>query len=387
MTSPRSLRYSPNSRWLGWPPPWPGAAAADRSIAATYGVGVSSSQMIDWNVAASTATRWVRPGPQVSLPEARKVVAELREQAAAVAEPVRAVTGLPGDDDGGQVAVVDRPGWIKSNITGFEVVLDPLVEHMQDIGAAPLAGSVLTAVGSRVTGMQAGLILAYLASRVLGQYELFLPPDPDLPADDAPPGRLTLVAPNIVMVERELGVDPHDFRRWVCLHEETHRTQFTAVPWLRGYVQRQMTEFLLASDLDPAAILKRLRAAADAVAGAVRGADDSESLIEAIQTPRQREILDRLTCVMTLVEGHGDYVMDAVGPRVVPSVAEIRERFNARRGTAGRMEKAIRRILGIDLKMKQYAQGSTFVRTVVDEAGMAVFNRVWTSPETLPTVE
>ena len=121
------------------------------------------------------------------------------------------------------------------------------------------------------------------------------------------------------------------------------------------------------------------------MAGAVRGADDSESLIEAIQTPRQRGILDRLTCVMTLVEGHGDYVMDAAGPRVVPSVAEIRERFNARRGTAGRMEKAIRRILGIDLKMKQYAQGSRFVREVVDEAGMAVFNKVWASPQTLPT--
>jgi len=290
---------------------------------------------------------------------------------------------MPGDDDGGKVAIVDRPGWIRANITGFQVVLDPLVERMQEIGAAP-GGSVLTAVGSRVTGMQAGLILAYLASRVLGQYELFLPPDPDLPAADAPPGRLTLVAPNIVMVERELDVDPHDFRRWVCLHEETHRTQFTSVPWLRPYVQQQMSDFLLASDLDPASILDRLRAAADAVAGAVRGGD-GDSLIEAIQTPRQREILDRMTAVMTLVEGHGDYVMDAVGPEVVPSVAEIRAKFTARRGSAGRMEQAIRRILGIDLKMKQYEQGSRFVRTVVAEAGMPAFNKVWTSPDTLPT--
>jgi coenzyme F420 biosynthesis associated uncharacterized protein len=343
--------------------------------------------MIDWNVATSTAIRWVRPGPQVSLTEARKVVAELREQAAAVAEPVREVTGLPGDDDGGKVAIVDRPGWIRANITGFEVVLDPLVEHMQDIGAAPPVGSVLTAVGSRVTGMQAGLILAYLASRVLGQYELFLPPDPDVRAEDAPPGRLTLVAPNIVMVERELGVDPSDFRRWVCLHEETHRTQFTSVPWLRPYVQRQMTEFLLASDLDPASILNRLRAAADAVSGAVRGGDGA-SLIEAMQSQRQREILDRLTSVMTLVEGHGDYVMDAVGPAVVPSVEQIRAKFNARR-TSGtnRLEQAIRRILGIDLKMRQYQQGAAFVRAVVGEAGMETFNRVWTSPETLPTKE
>ena len=157
---------------------------------------------------------------------------------------------------------MDRPGWIRANVDGFRVVLDPLVEHMRERGTAPPAGSVITAVGSRVTGMQAGLILAYLAGRVLGQYELFLPPDPDAPepgAADAPAGRLTLVAPNIVMVERELGVDPHDFRRWVCLHEETHRTQFTSVPWLRPYVQQQMTEFLLASDLDPASILDRLR--------------------------------------------------------------------------------------------------------------------------------
>src|SRR6202012_5216806 len=181
-------------------------------------------------------------------------------------------------------------------------------------------------------------------------------------------GRLTLVAPNIVMIERELGVDPHDFRRWVCLHEETHRVQFTSVPWLRGYVQGMMTEFLLASDLDTMAILERLRSAAGAVAGAGRGGE-GESLVETMQTPAQRALLDKLTSVMTLVEGHGDYVMDAVGPQVVPSVAEIRERFSHRRGSAGRVEQILRRILGIDLKMKQYEQGSRFVSTVVAAAG------------------
>jgi len=339
--------------------------------------------MIDWDLAISTGVRWARPGPQVSLSEAREVVAELRVLAATVAEPVREVTGMASAQDGGWVAVVDRPGWIRANVDGFRVVLDPLAQHLREKGTPP-GGALIGAVGSRVGGVQAGLILAYLAGRVLGQYELFLPPDPDAPDGQAPAGRLTLVAPNILMIERELRVNPHDFRRWVCLHEETHRTQFTAVPWLRGYVQEQMTEFLLASDLDPATVLNRLRSAAGAVAGAVRDGE-GESLIEAIQTPRQREILDRLTSVMTLVEGHGDYVMDAVGPRVVPSVAQIRERFNARRGSAGRVEKAIRRILGIDLKMKQYAQGSRFVKTVVDEVGMDAFNKVWTSPDTLPT--
>jgi coenzyme F420 biosynthesis associated uncharacterized protein len=338
--------------------------------------------MIDWELAVSTGIRWARPGPQVGLTEARRTVAELRELARTVAEPVQEVTGMISAEEVGRVAVVDRPGWIRANVDGFRVVLEPLVDQLRS-GNNQAPGGFLAGVGSRFTGVQAGLILAYLSGRVLGQYELFLPPS-DNDADST--GRLTLVAPNIVMVERELGVDPHDFRLWVCLHEETHRLQFTAVPWLRDYVQGQMTEFLLASELGPGAILDKLRSAADAMGSAVRGGDGG-SMIEAVITPAQREIMDRLTAVMTLVEGHGDYVMDAVGPQVVPSVELIRERFSARRGTAGRMEGTLRRLLGIDLKMKQYAEGEKFVHKVVDEAGMAGFNKVWTSPETLPTRE
>jgi coenzyme F420 biosynthesis associated uncharacterized protein len=368
--------------------------------------------MIDWDVAISTGTRFARQGPQVSLSEARAVVAELRGLTAVVQQPVRDLTRLASQGEIGPVAVVDRPGWIRANVSGFRVVLEPLTEKLAERGSGLPAGSFVGSVGSRVTGMQTGLILAYLSSRVLGQYELFLPPGEGggptgrdggaggaggapgangtsastvLTVSGPSVGRLTLVAPNIVMIERELGVDPHDFRRWVCLHEETHRVQFTSVPWLRGYVQGMMTEFLLASDLDAGAILERLRSAAGAFADAVRGNGEGESLVEAIQTPAQRALLDKLTAVMTLVEGHGDYVMDAVGPQVVPSVADIREKFSHRRGSSGRAEQILRRILGIDLKMKQYEQGSRFVSAVVAEAGMDGFNRVWTSPETLPT--
>ena len=308
--------------------------------------------MIDWDVAISTGVRFAKQGPQVSLADARAVVAELRGLTAVVQQPVRELTGLTSQGAVGPVAVVDRPGWIRANVGGFRVVLEPLAEKLAERSSTvPAAGSVFGTIGSRATGMQAGLILAYLSSRVLGQYELFLPPGEGgsaangangangngsansngASANGASVGRLTLVAPNIVMVERELGVDPHDFRRWVCLHEETHRVQFTSVPWLRGYVQGMMTEFLLASDLDAGAILERMRSAATAVAGAVRGGE-TESLIEAMQTPAQRALLDKLTAVMTLVEGHGDYVMDAVGPRVVPSVENIREKFSQRRG-------------------------------------------------------
>ncbi|MFG1998694.1 zinc-dependent metalloprotease [Spirillospora sp. NPDC048911] len=341
--------------------------------------------MIDWNVAVQTGIRLVRPGPQVSHEEARKVVDELRELSGLAQGHVLEFTGIQAEQDPAPATIVDRPGWIRANVDGFKVVLEPLMEQMQERRGTGLlsggpGGVMVQAVGSRVTGMQVGAILSYMASRVLGQYELFLPPDP---SGRAPTGRLTLVAPNIVHVEQELGVDPRDFRLWVCLHEETHRTQFTGVPWLREYVQDQMTKFLLASDLDPGAMLDRLRDAAEAVADAVRGGESS--LIDAIQSPEQREILDRLTAVMTLVEGHGDYVMDAVGPEVVPSVQQIRSRFQGRRDGGSRMDKTIRRVLGIDLKMKQYAEGSRFVRRVVTEVGMDGFNKIWQSPETLPT--
>jgi coenzyme F420 biosynthesis associated uncharacterized protein len=335
-------------------------------------------QVIDWDLAVSTGTRLVRPGPQVSREEARQAVTELRMLSREAEGHVREFTRIHTEAPPQPATIVDRPGWIKANVEGFRVVLEPLTERMGARDNPPPA--IVSAVGSRITGVEVGAVLAFLASRVLGQYELFLPPDP---TGQEAAGRLTLVAPNIVHAEREMNVHPRDFRLWVCLHEETHRVQFTGVRWLREYVRSQMTEFLLASDLDLPTLLERLRTAADTVADVVRGGDGN--LIDAIQSPGQKEILDRLTAVMTLVEGHGDYVMDAVGPSVVPSVLDIRAKFAQRRESSSRLDRTVRKLLGIDLKMKQYAEGSAFVRTVVGQVGMDGFNKVWTSPETLPT--
>ncbi|MDP9848198.1 coenzyme F420 biosynthesis associated uncharacterized protein [Streptosporangium lutulentum] len=337
-------------------------------------------QVIDWDLAVATGTRLVRPGPQVSREEARQAVADLRRLSRVAEGHVREFTRIDTETAPEPATIVDRPGWIKANVDGFRVVLEPLTTRMA--ARKDQTPAIVSAVGSRITGVEVGAVLAFLASRVLGQYELFLPPDP---SGQAAAGRLTLVAPNIVNAEHELNVDPQDFRLWVCLHEETHRVQFTGVVWLREYVRSQMTEFLLASDIDLPTLLDRLRSAADAVAEVVKGGEGN--LIDAIQTPEQKKILDRLTAVMTLVEGHGDYVMDAVGPSVVPSVADIRAKFHHRREGGSRLDRTIRRLLGVDLKMKQYAEGSVFVRTVVDRVGMDGFNKVWTSPETLPDQE
>ena len=333
--------------------------------------------MIDWDVAVATARQLMRPGPDVSWQDAHDVVAELRSLVSIAEEHVSEFTGLRNPEpDGGAVAVVDRVGWVQANLEGFQILLEPLTAKLIERKGEPTG--LTRAVGSKVAGAQIGSVLSYLASRVLGQYELFIPPGHGN-------GRLTLVAPNIVATERKLGVDPHDFRLWVTLHEVTHRTQFTAVPWLRPYFTEQVRAYVDASELDPAELFARLRAAASAVRSAAGGGDEGSSVLTALQTPAQRAILQRLTGLMSLVEGHGDFVMDGVGPAVVPTAVFIRKRFEQRRAGASPLDRMVRKLLGLDLKMKQYEEGARFVRYVVAAAGMTGFNTVWTAPETLPT--
>src|SRR5207302_6297425 len=237
----------------------------------------------------------------------------------------------------------------------------------------------VSVIGPPATGAEVGALLAYLATRVLGQFEL-LGPAPD---ETGGAGRLTLVAPNIVATEQALGVDPADFRLWVCLHEVTHRTQFAAAPWLHEHVRSLLGEYLAASDLDPAALLGRLRGAVGSISDTLRGGSQL-SLLEIVQTPEQKVVLDRVTGLMSLLEGHADVVMDGVGPTVVPSVETIRGRFEERRRSGSPLDKAMKRLLGMDMKMRQYAEGAQFVRTVLNAIGMDGLNRVWSGPSMLP---
>jgi coenzyme F420 biosynthesis associated uncharacterized protein len=323
---------------------------------------------VDWDLAVRTARRLAPAGPPVSRADAVSAVDELRMLAVRAEEHVRSVTGLvpPGEPE--EATGVDRPGWAAANIDGFKVVIEPLAEKL--LLKSP--STVGLTAASRITGLQMGTLLAWLSSKVLGQYEVFLPEEGT--------GRLVLVAPNIVETERRLGVDPTDFRMWVALHEVAHRTQFTAVPWLHGHVRSEVRELLDASALDdPAQLIGRLK---DAVTQLPRGG----SLVELLQTPEQKVVLDRVTAFMSLLEGHAEHVMDGVGPSVVPTVATIRARFDQRRKEgAGLVDRVLRRLLGLDLKALQYAEGKVFVDTAVREVGMTGFNRVWESPQTLPT--
>jgi coenzyme F420 biosynthesis associated uncharacterized protein len=328
---------------------------------------------VDWELAGRTAARLMHPGPEVSRQEARELVARLRTDAAVAEGHVRDVTGLgqglallPAD-------VVDRPGWATGAVRGMEALT---------AGAQlPEVSRIARTVTARTAGLQLGGVVAYLGGRVLGQYDPFGGSDGE--------GRLLLVAPNVYAAQQALDVPAVDFGLWVCLHEATHRLQFTAVPWLRPYFAGQVGQFLSLAQTQnqggtdgPATLFERLP---DVVRAIRSSGGDSLAIVELLQGPEQRAVLDKLLAVTTLLEGHADHVMDAAGPDVVPSVATIRERFTVRRRGGGLVDRILRALLGVEAKVRQYAVGSAFTKHVVLAAGMDGFNRVWESPETLPT--
>lgn len=328
--------------------------------------------MIDWDLAVRVGSRIAGEGPVVTRVEATEVVAELREGAERSTPLVREFTGLVAEARTAPVLVVDRPGWIQANADGFATIISPIVDKLQEKKGPP--SGFAEAIGSRITGAELGLMLGFLGNKVLGQF------DPFHSAQGAA-GRLLLVAPNIVHVERELGADVHDFRLWVCLHEETHRVQFTAVPWMTEHLHGLMGQIVNAVETDPGALVSEgVSRIGDILSGKSEG-----SLLDLFSSPEQKLVIDQVTGVMSLLEGHADVVMDGVGPEVIPSVAQIRKKFTQRRKGIGSLDKLLRRLLGLDQKMAQYRDGAVFVRATVDAVGMEGFNAVFAEPANLPT--
>ncbi len=336
--------------------------------------------MIDWNVALQTATRLSRPGPDLGPGEVADVVAELREAAATSEAPVREFTGLHASSAEAPVLVVDRHRWVEANLATFRLVLEPVLTRLESEGRAPTGA--MRGIGSKLSGAEIGALMSFMSSKVLGQFDPFF--DGNGADSGAVGGRLMLVAPNIVQAERQLSVDPHDFRLWVCLHEETHRVQFTAVPWLRDHMRELITEFTDATELDASAVSRFLSEGLGELVRILRGESEA-SLSDLFQNERQQAVVNQLTGIMSLLEGHADVVMDGVGPEVIPTVAEIRRKFDQRRKGASGFDRVLRRLLGLESKMRQYRDGAVFVREVTDRVGRDGFNAVWESAANLPT--
>lgn len=300
------------------------------------------------STAALRVGRTVLPaGPAVSAGAAEQVVAGLH-RAAARSEPyVREVTGLD-EDASGPVRVVDRTSWLRLNI---EMTTD-MLRTIAPVPTRPVGAA--RRLAARANGAQLGGVFALLGSRILGQWLPFLPTP-----------QLVLVAPNILQAESQMRVRPADFRLWVCLHEQTHRLQFARARWLTDHLLGEARRLIDVGESGEES--RRPRNALDTVL-----------------TGDQRVVFDRVSAVMSLLEGYAEVMMDRVGPRVIPSVAAIRRRFEARRNRGG-LTRAVNRIFGLDLKLAQYRDGARFCGAVLDRVGVAGLNVVYDGPEQLPT--
>ncbi len=325
---------------------------------------------VDWQFAGTVGAMLVRPGPPATDYTRRQAIDELSTAARAAEKPVRELTRLGIDRKVPEARIVDRKEWIRAASDSMRVMT----------GGSPEQPS--GAITGRVTGAQTGAVLAFISSGILGQY------DPFAANDGQDPGCLLLVYPNVISVERQLRVSPRDFRLWVCLHEVTHRVQFTANPWLAEHMSRALGIVTSDPGSDVGEMIGRLTEFVKS-RGTAGSADPNDAgilgVMRAIQSAPQREALDQLLVLGTLLEGHADYVMDSVGPAVVPSVAAIRQRFNKRRDRRQPpLQRLLRALLGVNAKLSQYTRGRAFVDHVVGQVGMDRFNTVWSSPETLP---
>jgi len=355
-------------------------------------------QLVNWDIAASTAASLTPAGPTMAPKDVARAVENMRSLAEASVGHVHTISRLDAARDlrDSELLVVDRASWSTANAQSFRALLQPALDQLAESRPEALRSASL-ALGGSVTGVQLGTILAFLSSKVLGQY------DPFVPSRNGQGGRLLLVAPNIVSVERELNVDPSDFRLWVCLHEQTHRVQFAAAPWLKDHMTGEIGQ-LTSGLMDKAdtlserlgAVVKHLSASRSAGGAGKAGRNGTQDVahgqdvggagvLSLLQDEEDRARMSHLTAVMSLLEGHANVVMDGVDGSIVPSVRTIRRRFNARGKSRGPLEKLVRQFMGLDAKMRQYSDGSKFVRRVVSQTGMDGFNAVWEAEAHLPT--
>lgn len=332
----------------------------------------AASRLVDWEAAAGIGRRFAGPGPQVAPAERGRLAEEFDEVVSEAEALVTEFTGLRIEGPPSRPWVMSRREWVEQNLRGFEQVLEPVATRL--LGRR-LEGT-LAPVRRQLLAFQVGGILGYLGRKVLGQYDLFLPPDDrDL---------IYFVGPNVVELERKHRFGHRDFRLWLALHEVTHRIQFEGVPWLRGYVGELMRSYLDTLDLDPRRLLERLRRVRDEVR-AGGGAWRDMGILFALMTPEQRETFRRMQALMSLLEGHGNYVMDRVGEGRVAGARRMRRTLRERRRQG--FNRVLQRAVGLDVKIRQYDAGERFIEEAVDRAGPDRFARVWERPANLPTLE
>lgn len=339
---------------------------------------------VDWALAERVAIRvsgtepfarsyhWASLGPDLI---------ECTERAEAL---VAAETGLRSLAGPARARVTDRAGWIRANVASFQRLLRPLLEKLDErIGGGPLAP-----IAKRAAGIELGLVLGWMSTRVLGQYDLLVVEEESPHEQDI----VYYVGPNILALEKAFAFPPRQFRQWIALHEVTHRAQFTGVPWLRPHFLGLVQQLLADVDPDPEQLVDGLRRAVGSLRGGAGVGDvgtdaGGAGLMSMLASPAQQQVLASLSGLMSLLEGHGDVTMDRAGEDLVPSAARFGRVLRQRRTQAKGVTRIMQRLIGLEAKLAQYEQGERFIAEVELDGGPALLARVWEDATHLPTIE
>lgn len=346
-----------------------------------------SSGAVGWDTAERVAG-WVgnrTPMPVPYRPDLlQSEFAELTEQAE---DLVAASTGLRSAAGPARARVTDRAGWVSANVASFQRLLGPHFDRLDpsrlsesNAVLARLAGPLATA-GRMATGAQMGVVLGWLSTRVLGQYDLLLTEES---VDDQ--DIVYFVGPNVVTLERQHGFAPREFRLWLALHEVTHRCQFTAIPWMRDYFVSLVEEGIGSLEPDPSRLATSLKRMTEEIRAGRNPLDDNGAL-GLVATPEQLEGLHRIQALMSLLEGHGDVTMDRAGAADIPSAAHFSSVLRARRKQAHGLARILQQLIGIEAKLRQYEEGERFIAAVEESGGPELLDHAWRGPAWLPSLE
>ncbi len=329
--------------------------------------------MIDWILAEKIAGYVAGSG------DARVPTSDLAALATESELRVVAYTGLKPDRPLPPPEGISRKEWVSSNLGAMRQLLDPVLERAGK-GLGPLRPAMQIGIGVVLT-TEVGVVVGYLAQRVLGQYELVLLEEP---ASEKPP-RLLFVLPNLGQAVKAFGANEREFMTWVALHEVTHAVQFAGVPWLHNHLSGLVRELLRSAELRIDTPRKfKLPSAAEIkrVGTALRRGD----LITIFTNQAERDTLDRVQATMAVIEGHAEHVMDAVAPDLLPSLPQLRTSLDRRRQTQSFVSRFIARLLGLEMKLKQYDRGKFFCDAIVKHGGQQALRHVFSSAEALPTM-
>jgi coenzyme F420 biosynthesis associated uncharacterized protein len=335
------------------------------------------SDQIDWGLAERVAARIAGEDPFAASYHADGLERDFTDLTAQAQVYVEAETGFTSAAGPARARVVDRADWVRANISSYQRMLRPVLQRLEEKMQGPAA-----VVSGKVAGAELGAVLGWMSTRVLGQYDLLVledehPEDQDL---------VYYVGPNILALEKRHSFPPAEFRLWVALHEVTHRTQFTGVPWLRPYFLGLVSQLMDTADPDPARLYTALGRIAEGLRTRTNPLEDG-GVAALFASPEQREVMEQVGGLMSLLEGHGDVTMDRAAAHRIPSAPRFARVLRARRAEMNAGAKLLQRLIGLEAKLAQYEQGERFIEAVEDVGGPSLLNRAFERPENLPSME